>query len=213
MRPLSGSPVPSNGPKPATNAASSNSAAMTPQITSNGLLVSLGQCKKCQLVHPASRKCPALASESQIRIALDDVKGLSGGDSTATQRNKVFLQSILKEKKASKLGANGMHFPQPQQPVQASQPAEQQISRQPVQQLAQQPAERPIQQNFQEPIQQPVQQPVQQPIQQRAQLSAPVESSESESGSESESETASETESGSSGSESGEDVLREILSR
>lgn len=197
--------IPKNGPRPATVATSSNRSTVSPRNTSNGSLPSSDQCMKCQLIHLASRKCPPLASESQIRIALDDVKGLSGGDPDAIQRNRALLQSILKENKVVKLGANRTQHPQPQQAVQISQSVQQQISRQPTHQLAQQLA--------QQPIQHIPQQPVQQSVQQQAQLSAPMGSLEWESGSESESETASESGSGSSGSKSGEDVLREILSR
>ncbi|KAJ4396264.1 hypothetical protein N0V93_000483 [Gnomoniopsis smithogilvyi] len=209
MRVPSGSPVPPSRPEPATAAISSNGPAATPHRTSNALLTSLGPCITCQLIHLASRRCPSLASESQIRIALDDVKVLSGGDPGAIQYNKVLLQSILKNKLASKLRPDWTQSTQPQPPAGTSQPAQQQVSRQPVHKLAQQGAQQPAQQHMQHISQELVQQSVQQ----QAQPPAPAESSESESGSESASDTTRESRSGSSGSESGEDVLRQILNR
>lgn len=198
MRLPSVSPIPPVSPMPSTARAPSNAPAAIPPRTSNGPPVPWVQCAKCRLLHAPSRKCPSLASEIQIRIALDDVKGLSEGDPGAMQRNKVLLQSFLKERKASRGGNNGGPSPQPQQLGRASQPPQQQTSRRPVQPV------QPVQL-----AQQPARQFMQQPAQQ-AQLSAPVESSGSESSSESESGS----ESGSdSSSESGKDVMREILSR
>lgn len=189
MRPSQASPVPSNSPRPPTAVGSSNGSTATPNGTYSGASTSLNECTQCRLIHPASRKCPSLKSEIQIRIALDDVKGLSGGDSVVMQRNKSLLQSLLKEKIGTKLQLKGNESPQPQPPVPALQLPQEQVPRQPARQL------------------------VQQPEQQQIQISAPAESSESASSSESESELASEAGPGSSGSDSGEDVLREILSR
>lgn len=65
----------------------------------------LAPCAKCHLLHATARACPRLLTEAQIRLALDEVKIISGGDPIATKQNRDTLQQILKTRKASRTEA------------------------------------------------------------------------------------------------------------
>lgn len=157
--PSTANAIPPNQPR----VAPPNANVTAPQITN--ISPPISQCTTCHLFHPPSLNCPSLSSEIKIRLALDEVKNLSGGDPASTQRNRVILQGILKSRKNGGLGEIGSPFAQTQQQAQ------------------QQPAQQP--QAPQEEQKQP---------QQQARLSAPdEESSSSESSSESESESESES--------------------
>lgn len=57
---------------------------------------SISRCTNCHLFHLRGRPCPNLTTEVHIRLALDDVKALSGGDIEKTRQNRAILQNILR---------------------------------------------------------------------------------------------------------------------
>lgn len=137
--------------------------------TSSGSLVSRTQCKNCHLFHQQGRACPNLKTEIQLRLALDEVKSLSGGDPVRIQQNREILQNLLKAKRQ---GSAGEVAAPPAQPS-------------PQPQLLPFPV-----------APQPTQPPQQPPQQEQARLVAPPESEEDSSGSDdSASEEESESES------------------
>lgn len=62
------------------------------------------QCKNCHLFHQQGRQCPNLTTEIHLRLALDDVKTLSGGDPAKVQQNREILQNLLKAKRQGSAG-------------------------------------------------------------------------------------------------------------
>lgn len=152
---------------------------MPPILASNGPALPYNQCNKCHIFHATTTSCPSLASVTDVRLALDGVRLISGGDFATTQRNKGILQMILKQRKDHQPGRpGGSPAYQPQQPSRPEQQPQQQLSQLPHSHQPQQP-----------PRVQPQQPPPPPPQQQsQARLSAPNEdSSESESSSEDES--------------------------
>lgn len=139
----------------------------------SGPSTSRTQCKNCHLFHQQGRPCPNLKTEIQLRLALDEVKSLSGGDPVRVQQNREILQNLLKAKRQ---GSAGEVAGPPAQPSPQPQP---------------QPQLLPF------PVApQPTQPPQQQPQQEQARLVAPPQSGEDSSGSdESTSEEESESES------------------
>lgn len=95
------STVPFNQAQPVPNANLTE-----PQYMSSRSSVSL-PCTKCHIFHAPSKNCPSLATGVQIRLALDDVKALSGGDPAITQQNRAILQGFLKSLKNSRPGETG----------------------------------------------------------------------------------------------------------
>lgn len=92
----------------------------------------MAQCPRCHLWHALSRPCPRLQTEAQIRLALDAVRVISGGDSEARQKNRDMLQQILKGQRINRTEGVGkavsrQPVPQPHVPVrEAPQQAERQ---------------------------------------------------------------------------------------
>lgn len=199
--------------------------------------VSFAQCGRCRLYHASTFSCPALRTSTQISMALDDIKLLSGGDPVAKQLNKGILQQILRHSKDGRqAGQNSSSPAATPQLAQAPLPPQQRtvLPSQPkpaLPKVAPQMAPKPLP---------PQPQMVPKPAPQQPQPSAAAEEdsgetstdsdgeeSEAESeegseagseegsgeGSDSGSEAESEAGPGSSGSESGEDVMAAILSR
>lgn len=77
------------------------------------------QCKNCHLFHQQGRPCPNLKTEIQVRLALDEVKTLSGGDPAGTQKNREILQNLLRAKRQGSAGeaAGPPAQPSPQPPL------------------------------------------------------------------------------------------------
>ncbi|KAF3761129.1 hypothetical protein M406DRAFT_358489 [Cryphonectria parasitica EP155] len=94
----------------------------SPQATNIGPPMEPSQCTKCLLYHPATIRCPSLTTEGRIRLALDEVKKLSGGLPVATQRNRERLQQLLKLRKNERLGESGRPSPRAPQPRLQQQP-------------------------------------------------------------------------------------------
>lgn len=92
----------------------------------------MAQCTRCGLLHAPSRACPRLQTEVQIRLALDEVRIISGGNPVATNKNRDMLQQILKNQRVNRTEGAGravstQPVPQPHMPVQqAPQQAERQ---------------------------------------------------------------------------------------
>lgn len=156
----------------------------------NGSVLPYNQCNRCHLFHAASMGCPALASVTDIRLALDGIRTLSGGDSATTQQNRDILQMILKQRKINQLGRKGGSPAQPQ-PLQPppQPPPPPRPQQQPQPKLGQLPQPHQPQQPPMVQLQQPQPQQSQHQHQQsQARLSVPdEESSESDSSSEDES--------------------------
>jgi hypothetical protein len=55
----------------------------------------------CHLFHARGQPCPQLKTAIEVRLALDDVTNLSGGDPTMKQQNREILQKLLRAKQAS----------------------------------------------------------------------------------------------------------------
>lgn len=88
---------------------------------------SIFRCTNCHLFHSRDRACPILRTEIHLRLALDDVKALSGGDPEKTRQNKEILQNILRAKKGGWPAENAAAPVQPiRQPERAQQPPQQQ---------------------------------------------------------------------------------------
>lgn len=76
------------------------------------------QCKNCHLFHQQGKACPNLTTEVHLRLALDEVKMLSGGDPTRVQQNREILQNLLRAKRQGSAGEaagpRAQPSPQPQ---------------------------------------------------------------------------------------------------
>ncbi|POS74597.1 hypothetical protein DHEL01_v207004 [Diaporthe helianthi] len=99
-------------PRPPQNSA------VRPDGKSPGASMSRPQCKNCHLYHQQDRPCPNLRSEIQVRLALDQVKSLSGGDAVTAQQNREILQNLLRAKRQGSTGAAAGPPAQPAQPAQ-----------------------------------------------------------------------------------------------
>lgn len=87
----------------------------------------MSRCTNCHLFHLRDKPCPNLRTEIHIRLALDDVKALSGGDLEKTRQNKEILQNILRAKKVGRPALNaGPPVQSARQPERAQQPPQQQ---------------------------------------------------------------------------------------
>lgn len=120
-------------PRPPQNSA------VRPNGTSSGPPVSRTQCKNCHLYHPQDRQCPNLKTEIQLRLALDQVKSLSGGDAVKAQQNREILQNLLRAKRQGSTGAAAVPpaQPSPQPQLLIPSPVVPQITQQPQPQLEQ----------------------------------------------------------------------------
>lgn len=77
----------------------SNAKTVRSNGTSSGSSMVRGKCTNCHLYHPRDNPCPNLSTEIHVRIALDDVVTLTGGDPEKARQNRQILQNILKAKK------------------------------------------------------------------------------------------------------------------
>lgn len=95
------------------------------------------QCKNCHLFHQQGRPCPNLKTEIHLRLALDDVKALSGGDPVKVQQNREILQNLLRAKRQGSAGEAAGPSAQPSpQPQPLHLPAAPQATPQPQQEEA-----------------------------------------------------------------------------
>lgn len=96
----------------------SSISAVRPSGTSSGTSLSRMKCKNCHLFHQQGRACPNLKTEIHLRLALDDVKALSGGDPVRVQQNREILQNLLRAKRQGSAGEaagpSAQPSPQPQ---------------------------------------------------------------------------------------------------
>lgn len=184
-----------------TQIPSSNVPSQAPSSLDGSIL----KCPKCPLYHLPSHKCPPLARPVQIRLALDGIKTLSGGDPPTIKKNKNFLQALLKGgcppknplRESDSLPLSPQILTQPSQTLPADPQLGQPIQQPPVPQPPQQPIS--VQQARPIPPAPASVQSTQQPQMEQARLSAPDDESSSES--ESESGSGEEDEEQSSGEE------------
>lgn len=87
------------------------------------------KCTNCHLFHLRDKPCPNLRTEIHIRLALDDVKTLSGGDPEKTRQNKEILQNFLKAKRSGRLAESTGPPVQPARQPQGAQQQPQQEAR------------------------------------------------------------------------------------